>query len=365
MHKIISCSREGVVIFNTDGRMVYANKSFLDLCEYQLEELKYLSGAEFSTKIFPDQSYKIDFASYILDIEPTSGRKYILRTKKGHYIPVEVRILKARHSNQETRGTVMLINEIKSLLEADSWRNKANALLNITRAGVIGINKLQEITIFNQAAEQLLQLERNMVLGRKHDEIFNGLQPNRKLLVNTLLYGLELYGEEFYDFPYAQRDGVFVVNTIQLRDQFDEVTGAMAIFQDVTDQRKYEEELARAETLAVVSQIAAGVAHEVRNPLTAVKGFIQLLANGGTDATKQAEYYQLILEELDRANEIISDFLMLTKPQQKEMQEGDVNDLLNHIISLVESQAFVQGIEIQKEFEPDLPPVLMAPGQIK
>jgi len=90
-----------------------------------------------------------------------------------------------------------------------------------------------------------------------------------------------------------------------------------------------------------------------------------LLANRAGEGSQEKDYFNLILEELDRANQIITGFLTLTKPQQRDMVTANINDVLNQITMLVESQAFLQGIEIVKDLDETIPDGLMALNQIK
>lgn len=367
LKKTIDYSRDGVVIFNSKGKLVYANKSFLQLCEYDMDELTGLSIPEFAANLLPFQPYRLPLEIYAVgedDLFPNF--KYMLRTKTGSEVPVQLSVFRDTAMEWEgSSGCVMLLHEIKTLIESKKWEAKTSFLLQAVKAGVVAVNKDQVITVFNDAAEEMTGLKKPDVMGRHHDEVFGYVEPSQRFIINALLYGVELHGKEIYNCPYTRRDGMFVIHTTQLRDQYNEVIGAMVIFQDITEQRKYEEEIARAERLAVVSEVAAGMAHEVRNPLTTVKGFIQLLANRVGEGSQEKNYFNLILEELDRANQIITDFLMLTKPQQKDMVHASINDILNQITMLVESQAFLQGIQIVKHFDETIPKREIGLNQIK
>ncbi|WP_169507506.1 ATP-binding protein [Paenibacillus harenae] len=101
-------------------------------------------------------------------------------------------------------------------------------------------------------------------------------------------------------------------------------------------------ELERSEKLKIVSQIAASVAHEVRNPLTVVKGFLQLLKGSVDD--RQKEYLIIALSELDRAEFIISDYLNLAKPQAEHLEIIEVSDFLNHTVEIMNSYSLIQNV---------------------
>ncbi len=125
-----------------------------------------------------------------------------------------------------------------------------------------------------------------------------------------------------------------------------------AIVRDITELKKMDEWLQKSEKLSLVGQLAAGVAHEVRNPLTSIKGFIQL-----AKTTKEFKefYIDIILSELDRTETIIYEFLSLAKPNEtRELITTNFNTILLKVIKLLETQALMQDINIQYSFTKEL-----------
>ncbi|HZG55150.1 PAS domain S-box protein [Paenibacillus sp.] len=112
--------------------------------------------------------------------------------------------------------------------------------------------------------------------------------------------------------------------------------------QDVTQRKETEELLRKSDKLTVVGQLAAGVAHEVRNPLTVLKGFAQMLRSTDEDN----RYFDLMLSEVERIEAIIREFLMLAKPQMVRYYEEDLNVLVNEVAKLMETKAVMSGVQI-------------------
>ncbi|MGM0880371.1 MAG: ATP-binding protein [Bacillota bacterium] len=113
----------------------------------------------------------------------------------------------------------------------------------------------------------------------------------------------------------------------------------------IIESRMMKLELERSEKLKIVSQIAASVAHEVRNPLTVVKGFLQLLKESVDD--KKKNYLKIALSELDRAEFIITDYLNLAKPQPDQLEVIEVSGFLNNTIEMMNSYGLIQNVQIQ------------------
>jgi PAS domain S-box-containing protein len=137
----------------------------------------------------------------------------------------------------------------------------------------------------------------------------------------------------------------------------------VVIGRDVTERRQTEEALRKADTLSVVGQLAAGVAHEIRNPLTALKGFVQLLSTKRTDENK--EYFDIMLSEIDRIEEIIGEFLVLAKPQSINYQKVDIKLLLQKTIALFETQAILKNVQIFLDSTEEIPLIECEENQLK
>ncbi len=132
------------------------------------------------------------------------------------------------------------------------------------------------------------------------------------------------------------------------------------MIKDITERKKTEEILQNAEKLTVVGQLAAGIAHEIRNPLTAIKGFTQLLRD-----QVNKNYTSVILQELDRIEKIVSDLLILSKPQIMKFVRCDLIEQLNSIILLLNTQAIMHNVMIHLNTHYDELFIECEPDQLK
>ncbi len=135
----------------------------------------------------------------------------------------------------------------------------------------------------------------------------------------------------------------------------------LRISEDMTDQKNTLELLHKSEMLSAVGQLAAGIAHEIRNPLTALKGFTKLLDRD----TNKKQYTQIMAMELERIETIISELLMLARPQKLNFEIVDVTRILQDVITLLDPQTLLNNVEIITKIASDIPPIRCIQNQLK
>jgi len=130
----------------------------------------------------------------------------------------------------------------------------------------------------------------------------------------------------------------------------------LAIVRDITQRKRVEKEIARLDRLNLIGAMAAGIGHEIRNPLTTVRGFLQMLT-GKEECLPHKEYFELMVQELDRANSIISEFLSLAKNKAVDLRIGNLNTIVNMVLPLLEAGAILydKSVKIDLSEIPDIP----------
>jgi two-component system, sporulation sensor kinase E len=137
----------------------------------------------------------------------------------------------------------------------------------------------------------------------------------------------------------------------------------LIVFRNITEKIEMEAQLHKSDTLNMLGELAAGIAHEIRNPMTALKGFIQLLENSSGDA--YSLYFQVIKTELQRIDSIINEFLVLAKPQAIRFECTDITKIMNETVSLLTAQAVLHDVQIKTIYDGDLPDLICEPNQLK
>lgn len=139
---------------------------------------------------------------------------------------------------------------------------------------------------------------------------------------------------------------------------------ALVVIRDMTAREAAEEEVRDAERLAVAEQIAMGAAHEIRNPLTSIRGFIQILQRR-ISTEPEREYLNIMLEEVNRIDDLTGQMLMMSKHHKLSLKRVDFNEFLGQVCSMIEIVPDGPEIRIVKDFDPELPHVMIDTWQMK
>lgn len=139
--------------------------------------------------------------------------------------------------------------------------------------------------------------------------------------------------------------------------------GICCMFKNVAEKKKYEKELKRLASLDLIGQMAAGISHEIRNPMTTVRGFLQLLEKN-EELEEHNEHFNLMIEELDRANAIITEFLSVGNTRTSALQMLDLNSIIHDIAPLIKIDTFSQDKLIEFETQ-DIPELLLNRNEIR
>jgi two-component system, sporulation sensor kinase E len=141
------------------------------------------------------------------------------------------------------------------------------------------------------------------------------------------------------------------------------VHGLSVFIRDITEAKKQEGELLRLERLNLIGQMAAGISHEVRNPMTTVRGFLQMLESRA-DSEQNKEYMEIMISEIDRANGIITDFLSLAKANAESTKLENINEIIGRIFPMLQADAFHADKDVALSLG-DIPPLELNESEIR
>jgi signal transduction histidine kinase len=140
-----------------------------------------------------------------------------------------------------------------------------------------------------------------------------------------------------------------------------DILALVFLMKDITDKKRTEEALMQSEKLSVIGELAAGVAHEIRNPVTVLKGFVHLLSQ----ENRKKEFYTIMDKELERINQITNEFMALAKPQAVHFKKQDLKELIQEVCLFLESEAFIHQVVIEVEHPDEYIWLNCEPNQLK
>lgn len=225
-------------------------------------------------------------------------------------------------------------------------KNKYENVLQHMDSGIALFDSDGILSFINVQMARLLDIPRKTLVGCNIREIL--LHPN--LTITTKRTILRLYREMFLKrsryYEFQHKDGKHLLATVTYGDQLD--GEFLFSVKDVSEYKQIEQSALQNDKLAMLGKIAAAIAHEIRNPLTSIRGFIQLLRPYLLEIGKE-EYARIILTEIDRANDIIYEFLNSSKPSAPMKQAASIEHLIREVIMLTESESLLRNCEISVE----------------
>lgn len=223
---------------------------------------------------------------------------------------------------------------------------------------VIAVDAAGRVVLWNAAAEALTGRSARRAEGRLLKEVLPTGGSVVSRLAETLAAG-ESRSEADASLERADGQAVPVsLLTAPLFARDGSVEGAVAVVRDLSRIRRLEEEVRRGETLAAAGRVAVGVAHELRNPLGAIRGAVQLLAREAAGDPRIREHTEVLLKEVDRVNRILEALLDLGRPVALRPVPLNVHQLLERVALLHAETARVQGVSLVRRYDPSLPPIL-------
>jgi len=217
--------------------------------------------------------------------------------------------------------------------------------------GLLTTDEHGRITSFNRAAEEITGYLWEEVRGMRYLDIL----PVKELegMLNKAESILPIYR---FESECPRKDGTLItlgINVSHLKDENGHSRGIIGIFQDLTKIKEMEREVKKREKMAMIGELAAGMAHEIRNPLASLSGSIQILKQELSLKEDHARLMDIALREMDRLNTTITEFLTYAKPVPPQKRLMDINDLLSDTINLIKNSENYKGsgITIQTDLK--------------
>lgn len=373
LRTLITIVPDAVCFKDGEGRWLAANQTIIKLLN--LKNINYIGKKD------SELAELIPFLSESLAICQSTD---LTAWKTGHPITVEeifpqldgtniiLEVIKAPffYLNGKRKGLVIIGRDVternktqEALLESiQQFKTLAeNAPYVISR-----VNQQLQYSYINPAITTLTGIPHEKFIGKTAEQV--GLnEVLTDSMENAVLRTFSTGDACSFESTFTGRNGdprFYHCHTVPEFSPDGTVQSVLRISNDITPQRYLEKELARLDRLHMVGEMAAGMGHEVRNPLTTVRGFLQMLESKNQYA-QQTEYFTIMIEELDRANSIITEFLSLAKDKAINKQLRNLNASILALAPLLKADGLVTNKYIKLELFENLPRLLLDEKEIR
>jgi two-component system nitrogen regulation sensor histidine kinase GlnL len=234
-----------------------------------------------------------------------------------------------------------------------SWEN----ILTSLEDGVVLVDRQGKVSFFNQAAEVLTDLPESYALRQDYATVF-GKTPWLVEMVKKSEPPDQIGSRGEGDLAKPRGRRVPVSLTVSpLQDRYGRFLGSILLLRDLTHRKELEEDLKRADRLVLLGTLAAGLAHEIKNPLGGIKGAAQLLKREVNTNPSLLQYADIVVREVDRVNRLIEQLLDLSRPATLHLDALNIHEILDEVLLLQCEAVANGGVNVRKNFDPSLPPI--------
>lgn len=344
LSKIFEKSPFAFIKVNAEGYIKGVNEKFEKLTQFDFLDMK----EKHITQLMDDREE--NSMKELID-KLNNGKMEIFERKIKRKDGEEIFVLACTFPffiNEEIQDVYIALSDITSNKQLETEWNEMNDLLNAF------FEHSNDMICITDARGKILRI------NKKYEEIFGWtkeeLEGETKLKVQGMEYLTQYeYIKEYlkkgltvnnFETTHRTKSGDKIDVSLSISPIFSQDRNLIAvsfIYRDIRDKKQTDELLKKSEQLALIGQLAAGVAHEIRNPLTTLKGFVQLLKE---DFHDQSNYYDIMMEELNRIEMITNEFLALSKPHIYNFELIDINDILQNVVSFINMEAIKANVTI-------------------
>ncbi len=257
--------------------------------------------------------------------------------------------------------------QIRTLIHDIASENELlEVVLDSMMDGVIVADKDNRVILVNKAAERMLPLRYADIYDRIIWEILNDdeiAQFIRFYLVNN-----ERISDKEFTLDIGGRPQILSCSILPLV-RYGKIRGNIFHIKNITEKKSREARLRRAESLASLTTLAAGVAHEIKNPLGSIGIHIQLIQKALQKESFEKDtiehYLDIVNEEIDRLNKIVVDFLFAVKPMDTKLEEADLNAIIRELLDFLKFEFEQERVQVVENLSPDIPYLLLDAKYIK
>ena len=228
---------------------------------------------------------------------------------------------------------------------------------------ILGLNG--EISFSNKAAQEVLGYEYEDLLEKKFYLLFSDEETGRETTEILTRHKKKYRNKEF---EFRKLDGSIIpigLSTTLLVDDYNEFEGVIIIFKDLTEVKRLKSQIERMDRLALLGELSAGIAHEIRNPLAGIKAAAQLLEESFDKDDERITLFQRIVKEIDKSNRLLKEFFKFARPSKPRPEFINFDSIVDGLFLLIGARLRKQNIKYEIDIDPYIPQVFVDETQIE
>lgn len=330
-----------VLIIQDDGLVEEVNRQFVQIIQYSRDDVVGRMYSQFLH--LPSEM----ITSHSVD-QVEQGCRTVegeLVSRSGNRYLCTIQILSGRDGDRRVHFLALYPHTRKQ--EDHFLSHVAESMFNALPLGLLMIDNQGNLMGINDRACQFFNVEKSEVIHHPMKVLFSKDNQEQQRLMEEIVHNKG--GVQTLVCTHGAREAELSIFSGPLYDRNGQISGRYFAFRDITHLRLLEERLERNDRLAMIGQIAAGAAHEIRNPLTSIRGFLQVMENTLKEKVRSKEhgYTEIMLREIDRINSLVGEFLLLSKPRSDKLYPIQVTDVFSEILPIIKGEAILHNVEVE------------------
>jgi len=360
----LNCTADGICIVDMENRFIRINPMYTKIFGYTEEDVL---GRTFEE--FPNP----DILKEIIGAVKLGEAFHNMNTQRSHkdgtVLDIAVSYSPFRNLKGEIIAIIAVYRDITERLNMERELKRTRELYRLITENTTDMIKLytkdKKIFYASPSHEKGIGYTPEQLIGKT---VYDLLEPVEKEHFDCVYQRLIETGEPqlFQTKITTISNEVIDCETTMspIYNDQNEVESYVTVGRDITDRVKNDDALRNLDRLSIIGQLAAGVGHEIRNPLTSLKGFSKLL-KGTTNIEKQEDYLSIIENELDRIDMIVNEFMSLAKPQAIQFERASLYSILESTVKILHPQALLHNVQIINHYHTNEIDLLCSPHQLK
>jgi PAS domain S-box-containing protein len=251
-------------------------------------------------------------------------------------------------------GQKKMLDKIAAQLEEiQELKSFYQSIIQNLRSGLITVNQFMEITECNKAAEMLLGYHEEELRGKPLDTLFVDKDGGNKCRYVDTADEIDTCMGALAEIPMLKKGGEIIATEVcfsVIQDNNNDISGLSCIFRDISARKTLEQNLARVDKLASLGELAAGMAHEIKNPLAGIAGAMQIMAKNYHSESPYHFVFSEVQEQVKKLDSFVNGLLQFARPGQTHFSDVDIEEVLEKVLFLVMGQLDKKKISVTKMY---------------